>query len=152
MTGTAGRIRIVTMAAFLALCPAVASPQPADRGHATGPDPAHSRQAQRSRDMQSMAAMQKDMLGTMAADDARLKALVSDMNMFTGDLKVEAIAKVLTLLVERQSMMRQHMMRMHDQLMLNMMKTIGAAPGDDLPWGILTPDSEPAEMRLPPAN
>jgi hypothetical protein len=34
---------------------------------------------------------------------------------------------VVTLLGKRQSMMRQHIMRMHDQMMLNMMKRIGAA-------------------------
>ena len=152
MTGMAGRIRMVTTAAVLALCASVASPQSVHRGRATRSDQTYSRQSQPSRDMQSMAAMHKDMLGKMAADDARLEALVADMNMFTGDLKVKALADVVTLLVGRQSTMRQHMMRMHDQMMLNMMKTIGSVPGEALPGGILTPDSEPAEMCLPPAN
>jgi len=152
MTGMAGRIRMVTTAAVLVLCASVASPQSAHRGHATGADPAHSRHAQPSRDMQSMAAMHQDMLGKMAADDARLKTLVADMNMFTGDLKIKALADVVTLLVERQSMMRQHMLRMHDEMMLDMRKTIGAASGDDIPGGVLTPNSEPAELCLPPEN
>jgi hypothetical protein len=150
MTGMAGSIRTVTMAAVLVLCASVASPQSAHRGHATEPDPAHGRQAQPSRDMQSMA-MHKDMLGRMAADDARLKALVADMNMFTGDLKIEAIAEVVTLLVERQSMMRQHLTKMHDQMMWNMVRSLGAPPTSDLP-DIVTPESEPAEMCQPPTQ
>jgi hypothetical protein len=151
MTGMAGRIRMVTMAAVLVLCASVASPQSPPHGHATGPDPAHGRQAQPSRDRQSMAAMHKDMLGQMAADDARLEALVADMNMFTGDLKIEAIAEVVTLLVERQSMMRQHLTKMHDQMMWNMVRSLGAPPTNDLP-DIVTPESEPAEMCQPPTQ
>jgi hypothetical protein len=152
MTRTAGRIRMVTMAAVLVLCASVASPQSAHRGHSTGPDPAHSRQSQPAADTPSMAAMHKDMLGRMAADDAQLTALVADMNMFTGDLKVEALAKVVTLLVERQSMMRQHMTSMHGQMMWNMARTIGAAPANDVAASIVTPENEPAEMCVPSAH
>lgn len=52
--------------------------------------------------------------------DAELKTLVTDMNMFTGDLKIETMARALTLLVERHTAMREQMRAMH-QLMMHMM-------------------------------
>jgi hypothetical protein len=79
------------------------------------------------------------------AVDAELKTLVADMNMFTGDLKIEAMARVLTLLVERQSAMREQMTAMHG-LMMHMM-----APMEDLsiegPSGAVVPeDVDPGSM------
>ena len=90
-------------------------------------------------------------MGRMAADDARLEALVADMNMLTGELKVEAMARVLTLLVERQSMMRKHMMDMHGRMMPQM-GAISAPPAGRPPDAGVTADSEPEEMCLPPAE
>lgn len=79
------------------------------------------------------------------AVDAELKTLVADMNMFTGELKIETMARVLTLLVERQTAMREQMMAMH-QLMMHMM-----APTEDLdvegPSGAVVPDDvDPGSM------
>ena len=82
-----------------------------------------------------------------AAVDAELKTLVADMNMFTGDLKIETMARVLTLLVERQTAMREQMMAMH-QLMMHMM-----APTEDFsiegPSSAVVPDDvDPGSMCL----
>ena len=79
------------------------------------------------------------------AVDAELKTLVADMNMFTGDLKIEAMARALTLLVERQSAMREQMMAMHGWMMHMM------APMEDLsiegPSGAVVPeDVDPGSM------
>lgn len=49
-----------------------------------------------------------------AAMDDRINALVADMNMFTGELKMVAMAALLTAIVERQSIMRDEMMRTRD--------------------------------------
>ncbi len=73
------------------------------------------------------------------------------MNMLTGDLKVEAMASVLTLLVKRQSMMRGQMMEMHDRMMRRMKGPISGAPAAP-PNAMVPPDREPGEMCLPPTN
>jgi hypothetical protein len=105
---------------------------------------------QPTRGGQSMAMMQKDMMARMAAEDARLETLVADMNMFTGEMKIEAMARALTLLVERQVMMRQHMMDMHGRTMSRMMDAITGPPAGGTPNGADAADSEPEEMCLPP--
>ena len=120
MTCIAGWIRTVTIAAGLVLSATGASAQSASPGQATMPACAHCRLAQTLPGAQSMATMNKDMMARMATEDARLEALVADMNMFTGEMKLEAMARVLTLLVERQSMMRKHMMDMHGRMMPEM--------------------------------
>jgi hypothetical protein len=67
-------------------------------------------------------------MGNMAAMDAQLNGLVAEMNQATGDAKIAAMAKVLTMLVEQRTEMRQQMMtRMgqmqdRDQMMMQMMQ------------------------------
>ena len=147
MTCIAGWIRPVTIAASLVLSATVASAQSASPGQATMPACAHCRLAQTLPGAQSMATM-KDMMARMATDDARLEALVADMNMLTGEMKIEAMARVVTLLVERQSMMRRHMMDMHGRMMPQM-GAIFAPPAGRPPDAGVTADSEPDEMCLP---
>jgi hypothetical protein len=73
------------------------------------------------------------------------------MNTFTGEMKVDAMARVVTLLVERQSMMRRHMMDMHGLMMPPMMGVAAPHPPAAGPSnGNATADSEPEEMCLPP--
>jgi hypothetical protein len=57
------------------------------------------------------------MMADMAAMDARLEALVVQMNAATGDAKVNAIAETVTALVREHKAMRDGMMRMHGQMM-----------------------------------
>jgi hypothetical protein len=85
---------------------------------------------------QSTATMQKDMMSRMAAEDARLETLVADMNMFTGEMKIDAMARVLTLLAERNLMMRRHMMEMHGRMMSSMSEAMGAPPTAGAPNGV----------------
>ena len=151
MTCFAGWIRTVTIAAGFVLSATVASPQSASHEQATPPDCAHCRPAQSLRGAPSMATMSKDMMTRMATEDARLEALVADMNMLTGDLKVEAIARVLTMLVERQATMHKHMMDMHRRMMLEM-GAISAPLAGRPPDVDASADSEPEEMCLPPTN
>jgi len=61
-----------------------------------------------------------DMMARMAALDDRIKTLNADMNMFVGDMKVQTMAKLLTALVERQTMMRDEMISMHGDMMKKM--------------------------------
>lgn len=49
-------------------------------------------------------------MARLATLDARIDMFVAEMNSFTGDMKVEAMASVLTALIERQSIMRDKMM------------------------------------------
>ena len=147
-----GSIRTVMIAAGLVLFATVASPQSTERGRAAAPDCAHCGAVQPVPAGRSIAMMRKDMMARMAAEDARLEALVADMNMFTGEMKVEAMARVLTLLVERQTMMRRHMMDTHGRMMSRMMGTITGQPAGGPPTAEETADCEPDEMCRPSTN
>jgi hypothetical protein len=48
-------------------------------------------------------------------DDLRLPA--DDMKMFAGEMKIETMARLVTLLVERLSIMREQTMDMHELMM-----------------------------------
>jgi hypothetical protein len=63
-----------------------------------------------------------------AAIDDDLKLLADDMNMFVGEMKIEAMARVITLLVERLSIMREQMMDMHELMMRTPMGPGASAP------------------------
>jgi hypothetical protein len=139
---------MVTIAASLVLSATGASAQSASPGQATMPACAHCRLAQTLPGAQSMATMNKDMMTRMATEDARLEALVTDMNMFTGEMKLDAMARVVTLLVERQSTMHKHMMEMHRRMMLGM-GAISAPPTGRPPDVDASADREPDEMCLP---
>ena len=74
----------------------------------------HQRQAAQPREqapsnMQDMMKMHEQMMAEMKAADARLDALVKDMNAATGDAKVNAVAAVVTELVRQQKSMHDHM-------------------------------------------
>jgi hypothetical protein len=67
--------------------------------------------------MPGMMKMHEQMLAEMKAADARLDALVKDMNAASGDAKVTAIATVVTELATQQKSIHQHMDQMHQQMM-----------------------------------
>jgi hypothetical protein len=65
--------------------------------------------------MSGMMKGHQDTMARVAAMDDRINALVADMNMFTGEFKVVAMAALLTAIVQRQSVMRDEMRQMHVQ-------------------------------------
>jgi hypothetical protein len=126
----------------------VVSPQPAAEGQPTPARWAWHNGVQPF-DARPMAAIHKDMLERMAADDARLRDLVAAMNMFTGELKLDAMARVLTLVVERQFTMRQQMMEMHGRMMEERTSAVPGPSHRDRPAAAVTTDLEPEEMCVP---
>lgn len=67
-----------------------------------------------------MMAMQQKMMADMKAADATLDALVTKMNSAEGAAKVDALAELLTTMVQQQKMMREGMMQMHSRMMMPM--------------------------------
>jgi hypothetical protein len=149
MTGMSGWIRTATATAIVVLSATAASPQ-SNHEHATSLMTSPQKgSGQPFRRGHSMAAMHKDWMTRMAAEDALLEALVADMNMFTGDVKVEAMARLLARLVERQSIMREHMIDMHGQMVWNMMSPVADAPAERPPDANVNTDSEADIMCAP---
>ena len=67
--------------------------------------------------MQDMTKMHEQMMTEMKAGDAKLDALVKDMNAATGEPRVAAIAAVVTELVAQHKAMHGHMAQMHQHMM-----------------------------------
>jgi hypothetical protein len=76
--------------------------------------PASSAQPQ---SMQDMMKMHEQMMAEMKAADAKLDALVRDMNAANGNAKVNALAAVVTELVRQNRSMHEHMGQMHQGMM-----------------------------------
>ena len=83
--------------------PAQASPQPA--------------REQSPSSTQNMMKMHEKMMAEMKAADAKLDALVKEMNAASGDTKVTAVAAVVTELVRQHKSMHEHMGQVHQQMM-----------------------------------
>ena len=66
--------------------------------------------------MQNMMKMHQQMMAEMTAADAKLDALVKDMNAATGDAKVTALAVVVSELVQQHKAMHEHMGHMHQEM------------------------------------
>lgn len=77
----------------------------------------------------SMMAEREKMMATMQAMDQQLDELVAQMNSATGTAKVDAIASVLTALVEQRQTMRSGMMGMQSQMMGHMMQHMMSMQG-----------------------
>ena len=67
--------------------------------------------------MPDMMKMHEQMMAEMKASDAKLDALVKQMNAATGDAKVNAVAAVVSELVRQHKAMHEHMGQMHQQMM-----------------------------------
>ena len=67
--------------------------------------------------MQAMMKMHEQMMAEMKAADAKLDALVKDMNSATGEAKVIAMAAVVNELVQQHKAMHGRMGEMHQQMM-----------------------------------
>ena len=109
------RLRItalVVLALALGMMPAdisiAASPQGSTaQGAGSQPGP----------NMQAMMKMHEQMMAEMKAGEARLDALVKDMNSAAGDARVTAVAAVVNELVQQHKAMHGHMGQMHQHMM-----------------------------------
>jgi hypothetical protein len=64
-----------------------------------------------------MMKMHEQMMAEMKASDAKLDALVKDMNAAAGENKINAIVAVVNELVRQNKAMHEHMGQMHQQIM-----------------------------------
>jgi hypothetical protein len=110
-------IRTFIIASSIALTATAASGQSGPPAGAGGFQKDELPNALQISDGESMAAHLKFGMTRAAAIDADLKALIDDMNMFVGEMKVETMARAVTLLVERLSTVRQQMTAMHEVMM-----------------------------------
>ncbi len=67
--------------------------------------------------MQDTMKMHQQMMADMKAGDAKLDALIKDMNAATGESKVNAIAGVVNELVRQHKSMHGRMGQMHEHMM-----------------------------------
>ena len=67
-----------------------------------------------------MMNMHQKMMADMKTMDVKLGALIAKMNTATGAAKVDAIAEALTMLVQQHTTMRDGMMQMDGQMMMQM--------------------------------
>jgi hypothetical protein len=67
--------------------------------------------------MQDMMKMHEQMMAEMKVGDAKLDALVKEMNAATGQAKVNAVAAVVNELVQQHRAMHGHMGQMHEHMM-----------------------------------
>lgn len=77
--------------------------------------------AKMKEECQAMMAKHEAMKAEMASLDAKLDALVVNMNAAKGDKKVDAMAAVINELAAQRKVMRGHMMAMGPQMMEHMM-------------------------------
>ncbi len=70
----------------------------------------------------AMMAEQEKMMADTKAADARLDALVTQMNAASGQAKADAAAAAVTEIVAQRKMMRDGMMGMHKGMMGHMME------------------------------
>ena len=66
--------------------------------------------------MQDMMKMHEQMMADMKAADAKLDALVKEMNAATGNAKINAVAAVINELVRQHKAMEAHMDQMHENM------------------------------------
>jgi hypothetical protein len=79
----------------------------------------------------------EEMMARMAAMDARIDSLLADVNSFTGEMKVNAMAELLAVLVKRQATMREEMTTMHEHMMGRMK---GGTPPPSINGDFVEPD------------
>jgi hypothetical protein len=79
--------------------------------------PASSSGQQPPTKMPDMTKMHEQMMAEMKAGDARLDALVKEMNSAKGEPRIDAVAAVVTELVNQHKAMHGHMGQMHEMMM-----------------------------------
>jgi 3-hydroxyisobutyrate dehydrogenase-like beta-hydroxyacid dehydrogenase len=114
LTFSAGLGPLPTVEATHLAAQAAATPHQHE-GLATPGEPGHG-SSQCEATMQHMMKMHEQMMADMKAADARLDALVKDMNAATGTAKVDAMAAVLNELFQQRHAMQERMGRMHEHM------------------------------------
>jgi hypothetical protein len=133
------RIFAIAVATVLAATTASAQPAADPQGH---DHQDHAATAPSQGGAAGMAGMSREVMARLAALDERIRTLALDMTMFTGELKVETMAALLTALVERQSLMGHEMRQMHEGMMRRMMMQRSSVPA-------ASPEEEPGTMCAP---
>jgi hypothetical protein len=110
-----------------------ADPHKEHHGQAAQPSGGDQATKPMSPDMMGM----KDMMARMSALDARIDTLVADMNMFGGELRISAMVSLLSALAERNKVMRDTMMTMHEEMMGRVTAATAPAPSDDDEAGMM---------------
>jgi hypothetical protein len=113
--GTRSVVAVAFGGLLLTLVLTPMAPNGADAAQQSGTTPgtAQSRPPQ----MHEMMKMHEQMMAEMKAADAKLEALVKDMNAATGEAKVTALAVLVTELVEQHKMLHSRMGQMHQHMM-----------------------------------
>jgi hypothetical protein len=83
----------------------------------TPQNPAAQTPAQPQPGMAEMMKMHEQMMAQMKMSDAKLDALVKDMNAATGEAKINAMAAVVNELVRQNQATHERMGQMHQQMM-----------------------------------
>jgi hypothetical protein len=78
---------------------------------------AHAAQAEQTPAPAGMMKMHEQMMAEMKASEAKLDALVKEMNSATGDSKINAVAAVVNELVHQHKAMHGRMGQMHQHMM-----------------------------------
>lgn len=92
--------------------------------------PTAAEQAEMQKQEAQMMQMHQKMMADMKAMDDRLNTLTSAMNAATGQAKVDAIAELVTVMLQQRTMMRHGMVRMQGHMMGHMMEhmAMGTSP------------------------
>jgi hypothetical protein len=101
------RIASVTLAAAVALFGAAGAAAAAPQQ-----DEMKARHGEMKARQGDMMARHEDMMARMAGLDARITLLTQEMNSSSGDARIDAMARLLTTVVEQNQTMRSGMMEM----------------------------------------
>ena len=78
----------------------------------------------------------------VAALDRRIEMLSADVRMFSGEMKVEAMAALISSMLERQSLVETNMKSMHERMMRRMAeRQLHAAPAESEPESMCAPSN-----------
>lgn len=127
------RILVITLAAVALVFAVAASAQNRGTGTMHGQQGMMGGMMQQQGGQGSMSGMgmsqgsmghmsHQQMMERLNKDDSQIEGLVKRMNATTGNAKIEAMAKVITALANRQNAMGQGMMAVQPQMMQSMME------------------------------
>jgi hypothetical protein len=111
MTSTFRKFRTLGITAALLLAATAAAAQSSGHEHGSGAARVHS---------QDGRAVRPSVMEQIAALDRQIQTLSTDMRMLSGEMKIDAMASLLTALVERQSLMESGMRTMREGMMRRM--------------------------------
>jgi hypothetical protein len=78
----------------------------------------------------------------IAALDRRIQMLSTDVRMFSGEMKVEAMAALISTMLERQSLVESNMKSMRERMMRRMAeRQLHAAPAESEPESMCAPSN-----------